>query len=75
MLCNCFLLVLDQVVGVVRLERVTAQPRFQQRPVQGIEALPGGRILGVLAQAVQQARRCIVHGSSIRKSGVAHDPS
>jgi hypothetical protein len=48
---------LDQVVGVVRLQAVPPQPVPEHGPVQGVEALPGGAVVGVLPQPVDEVVR------------------
>jgi hypothetical protein len=48
---------LDQVVGVVRLEAVAPQPVPEQGPVQRVEALPGCGVVGALPQPVDEVLR------------------
>src|SRR5262249_16865735 len=53
---------LDQIVGVLRLDRVTANPGQEQGSVQAIETLPGSGITGMLPKVVQEAWRSLCHG-------------
>jgi len=52
---------LHDVVGIVRLRRLGADPRGQQWPVELIESMPGCLIVGMLAQAFQQALGRVGH--------------
>ena len=68
--------VLDEVVGVVRLQGVAAQPGSEEGPIEVIELSPGVGVRGGLAEAVQQTgRRLGQEVSSRRVSAAEHHAS
>jgi len=59
---NDFQSLLDQVIGIMRLEAVPAQLVLEQGAVLRIEALPGCSVIRLLLQPVEEALRSLGHG-------------